>query len=129
MPTRVKITGDKEFLAQIQRASKEILDACQKDAENAAKQALAASQAHVPVNTGQLKASGYVDPVHRHDTAVSCSCGYDHEWAAHIHEGFTYGIRGPAPKFLTKGANFVRRSFVNAVTETINGVLARLFGR
>jgi hypothetical protein len=123
--TRVKIKGDKEFLAALKSAAHEVLEACVPVLTAAARRAISSSP--VPVRTGDLKQSSFVDPPRKHETAAVVVCGFDHPFAAHIHEGWTYGIKGPAPRFLTKGANAARLAFRAGVVERVNAVLKSKF--
>jgi hypothetical protein len=125
---KVKITGDREFIRMLLEASGEVLEACREVVEQTSAAALSASHAHVPRDTGNLARSTYRDPTRMHNQSVSSSVGYEHQFAAQIHEGWTYGLRGPAPRFLRKGANSVRRAFVSRVESTVRNVLRRIFG-
>jgi hypothetical protein len=126
---KVRIKGDKEFLRQLLAAAAEVRDACAQDVEAASKQALSASRASVPRDTGSLAGTGFTDKHHTHETSVSAVSGYEHEFAAHIHEGWKFGVRGPPPRFMTKGANAARGPFIDAVRSRVSSVLRRMFGQ
>jgi hypothetical protein len=82
------------------------------------------SHPHVPVASGSLLASGFVDGPEVGDHRVQSNAGYAHPHAGAIHEGFHWGGQTiEPPHFMRKGAEGQEEAFRRDVLQTINAVI------
>jgi hypothetical protein len=124
---RIQVKGTEEFLKNMRRLEAEVLPDLGKAVRAEAAEVLDASQMLVPVESGRLKASGFVDGPHvnRARHSVSATVGYDHPEAGAIHEGSHWGIQLKAPKFLQRPARAARKRFVERIAASVRATLSR----
>jgi hypothetical protein len=124
---RIRVQGTEEFLKNMRRLESEVLPALGTVVHAEAAEVLGTSMSLVPVESGRLKASGFVDGPELNQVrhSVTATAGYDHPEAGPIHEGVHWGIQMKAPKFLRKAATAARKRLAERVATSVRATLSR----
>jgi hypothetical protein len=126
-----KLTGEKELIRQLRAAQEEVLADLAPAVEQAASEALAVAKTRAPrgdgEDAGKLAGSAYKEPVKvdEREKFAAMVVGFEHERAAYIHEGRSWGA-GP-PRFLKRAVAKGRKRFGQALLGRVNESLARIF--
>jgi hypothetical protein len=126
---RVQVKLDVRALRALRQRAPEILKALDRPVAGTVRATMGQAQASVPVETGELRGSSFVDgPKYNLASPLSTSWtgGYAHPQAGPIHEGFHWGQQQtPEPHWLRKAFAANRRNARKGVATTLKRWLAR----
>jgi hypothetical protein len=123
----IKITGTRELFQMLRKVEKELLPKLVEPVNAATREAFALSQAQVPTDDGELRASGsttaaYVD---ERNKFVAAQIHYTAPHAPYVHEGVHGKSKGRPNRFLRKAALRMKRGYLEALQATLKRVLDR----
>lgn len=137
--TFVQIEGLEHLRAKLQKASGEVLRGCAPVLMAEARDVLSASKGGLPVESGELGASGFVTGVEIESQKRSATvlAGYESPHAAFAHEGFfgfpgqkdRFGRTGQPPKFLEKAVKGRGPAVARKVGAAMVAALKKIAGR
>jgi hypothetical protein len=130
---KAQVRVDVRALRALRRRAPEILKALDGPVGGTVRATIGQAQASVPVESGELRASSFVDgPLYNMGVQLSTTWtgGYAHPQAGPIHEGFHWGLHlKPEPHWLRKAFAANRRNARKGVATTLQRWLSRNFSQ
>lgn len=104
--SETKLEGDKELIEALRDLGPEAIEKMDELLGEEGEALFAEAQTVVPVESGDLRASGFVDHAPLRKTGAAVTVGYEIEYAAAEHEGIHGGRHdSPPPRWLEKATD------------------------
>lgn len=97
------------------RARDAVRDGVDPGLRDAGEEAMTVADRYIPVLTGEMRATGFVEPAGRNQVAV----GFDHPGAVVQHERMDYRHDDGGPKFLERAVAETRKEQAEALADQI----------